>query len=90
MLVVDTGAPSLELAMELTEVTGRVVFVTTGSDLPGDDGLRARAKRSDIKLLYQSRVLEVMGEGEVERVKVHDLDEDEDYELFVDSIIMIE
>ncbi len=90
VLVVDTGAASLELAMELTDVTGRVVFATAGTELPGDDGLRSRAKRSDIKLLFLSRVLEVSGEGEVEKVRVHDLDEDEQYELFVDSIIMIE
>lgn len=90
VLVVDTGAESLELALELTEVTGRVVFATAGSDLPGDNALRSKAKRSDIKILFLSRVVEAMGEGEVEKVKVHDLDEDEDYELFVDSIIMIE
>jgi nitrogen fixation NifU-like protein len=90
VLVVDTGPGSLELAMKLTEVTGRVVFVTTGSDLPGDDDLRSKAKRSDVKLLFMSRVLEAKGEGEVEKVMVQDLDEDEIYDLTVDSIIMIE
>lgn len=90
VLVVDTGADSLEYAMELTEVTGRVVFITVGTDLPGDDSLRSRAKRSDVKILYLSKVLEVSGEGEVEKVKVLDLDEDEEYELFIDNLIIIE
>jgi len=90
VLVVDTGTGSLELAMELTEVTGRVVFITTAAELPGDDALRSKAKRSDVKLLFLSKILEVSGEGEVEKVKVHDLDEDEEYELFVDNLIIIE
>lgn len=90
VLVVDTGAESLEMAMDLTEVTGRVVFMTVNKDLPGDDPLKAKAKRSDVKLLFLSKLLSVSGEGEVEKVRVHDLDEDEDYELFVDSIILIE
>lgn len=90
VLVVDTGAESLGLAMELTEVTGRVVFVSALADLPGDEALRSKAKRSDVKLLFLSKVLEVSGEGEVEKVKVHDLDEDEEYELFVDSLIILE
>ena len=90
VLVVDMGAESLELAMDLTEHTGRVVFMTTNPDLPGDDALRSRAKRSDVKLLFQSKLLEVGGEGEVEKVRVHDLDEDEEYELFVDAIVILD
>ena len=90
VLVVDTGAGSLELAMELTQVTGRVVFVSALADLPGDESLRSKAKRSDVKLLFLSKVLEVSGEGEVEKVRVHDLDEDEEYELFVDRLIILE
>jgi nitrogen fixation NifU-like protein len=89
VLVVDTGTESLELAMGLTEVTGRVVFMTAGTDLPGDDQLRSRAKRSDVKLLLLSKLFKVSGEGEVEKVSVHDLDEDEEYELFVDAIVIL-
>jgi nitrogen fixation NifU-like protein len=90
VLVVDTGTESLEFAMSLTEVTGRVVFMTAGTDLPGEDALRSSAKRSDVKLLYLSKLLQVGGEGEVEKVRVHDLDEDEEYELFVDALVLID
>lgn len=90
VLVVDTGAGSLELAMRLTEVTGRVVFITVSPDLPGDDALKAKAKRSDVKTVYQSQVVSISGEGEVEKIRVHDLDEDEEYDLFVDSIIILD
>jgi nitrogen fixation NifU-like protein len=89
VLVFDTGQASLELAMELIEHTGRVVFMTASFELPGDAALRSRAKRSDVKLLFQSKLLEVGGEGEVEKVRVHDLDEDEEYELFIDSLIIL-
>ena len=90
VLVVDTGTGSLEMAMDLTEVTGRVVFMTVSDKLPGKDTLWSKAKRSDVKLLFLSMLLEVSGEGEVEKVRVHDLDEDEEYELFVDSVILLD
>ncbi len=35
-------------------------------------------------------VLEIMGEDEVEKVKILNLDEDEEYELFVDAVLIIE
>ena len=41
------------------------------------------------KILYESEILEIKGEGEVEKVLVHDLNEDEEYELFIDSIIIL-
>jgi nitrogen fixation NifU-like protein len=90
VLVVDTGADSMRLAMDLTEHTGRVVFMTAGTELPGESSLRSQAKRSDVKLLFLSKLLEIGGEGEVEKVKVHDLDEDEEYELFVDTVIILD
>lgn len=90
VLVVDTGNGSLEMAMELTKVTGRVVFMTVSDQLPGTAALASKAKHSDVKLLYLSKLLEVSGEGEVEKVRVLDLDETEEYELFVDSIILLD
>ncbi len=90
VLVVDMGEASLALAMDLTEHTGRVVFMTVSKELPGDDDLRSRAKRSDVKVLLQSKLLEVSGEGEVEKARVQDLDEDEEYELFVDAIVILD
>ncbi|KKL28963.1 hypothetical protein LCGC14_2369920, partial [marine sediment metagenome] len=38
----------------------------------------------------QSELLEVMGTDDVEKVKLNDFDEDEQYELFVDSVIIFE
>jgi hypothetical protein len=34
--------------------------------------------------------LEIRGEFEVEKVLIHNLDEDEQYELFVDAVVIIE
>lgn len=42
-----------------------------------------------MKLLYQSRLLAVRGEGEVEKVLIHDLDEGDEYELFVDAVVLL-
>ena len=43
-----------------------------------------------MKVLFQSRLLAVRGEGEVEKVLIHDLDEDDEYELFVDAVVLLE
>ena len=34
--------------------------------------------------------LELLGEGELERIRVHDLNEDEEYELTADVFVVLE
>ncbi|GAF72571.1 unnamed protein product, partial [marine sediment metagenome] len=89
VLVSDRGEKSLEIALKLTKQTGRVIFVTSSKDIDASVTLRAKAIQSGVKFLYQSEVLEIRGTDEVERVLIHDLDEDEEYELFVDSVIIL-
>ena len=90
VLVIDTGDESLEYALELTNHTGRVIVVTSAKSIPGPENLRKKLKMSDVKMIHQSELLEVMGTDDVEKVKLNDFDEDEQYELFVDSVIILE
>jgi len=90
VLVVDKGVASARLALALTEVTPRVVFLTELDVLGLPEDLATEMKRSDVKVLFQSRLLAVRGEGEVEKVLIHDLDEDTEYELFVDAVVLLE
>ena len=91
ILVVDSGDASLELAIKLTEYTGRVILVTSAKSIPGTVELRKKLKHSDVKLLHESELIEVKGElDEVEKVTIHDNDEDENYELFVDVVIILD
>ncbi|MBE0418170.1 MAG: iron-sulfur cluster assembly scaffold protein [Coriobacteriia bacterium] len=90
VLVLDKGVASAELALTLTEFTPRVVFLTELDVLGLPEELAGRVKRSDVKVLFQSRLLAIRGEGEVEKVLVHDLDEDDEYELFVDAVVLLE
>ncbi|MFW9819884.1 MAG: NAD-binding protein [Candidatus Thorarchaeota archaeon] len=90
-LIVDTGDESLELALKLTEYTGRVILVTSAKEIPGTVELAKKLKHSDVKILNESELNEIKGElGEVEKVVIHDFDEDENYELFVDAIIILD
>ena len=89
VLVLDRGETSLQIALELTEQTGRVIFVTPSKDIAASVTLKAKARQLDVKFLYGSEVLEIRGTDEVERVLIHDFDEDEEYELFVDSVIIL-
>ena len=91
IIISDTGDESLELALKLTEYTGRVIVVTSAKSTPGRVEIRKKLERSDVKLLYQSELIEIKGElDEVEKVVIHDFDEDENYELFVDVVIILD
>ena len=90
VLVLDTGDRALALAVELTKLTGRVVILTSAKEIPGSTEVKSKLKRSDVKLLRDSELLEIMGTDDVEKVKIHDFDEDEKYELFVDSVIILD
>ena len=89
VMVLDKGEKSIETALELTKLTPRVVFVTDSKEVAASPELKTLLKQSDVKILYESEILEIKGEGEVEKVLVHDLNEDEEYELFIDSIIIL-
>ncbi len=90
-LIVDTGDDSLELALKLTEYTGRVIVVTSAKEIPGTVEIAKKLKQSDVKVVQQSELHEIKGElDEVEKVVIHDFDEDEKYELFVDAVIILD
>ena len=90
VLVLDKGPRTAKLALELTKVTPRVVFLTELDTLGLPEELVHEIKRSDVKVLYKSRLLSVGGEGEVEKVHVHDLEEENEYDLFVDAVVLLE
>lgn len=90
VLILDSGDDSLELALELTKHTGRVIVVTSAKEIPGNPDLKNKLRKSDVKILQQSELLEVQGTDELEKVVIHDFDEDENYELFVDAVIMLD
>ena len=81
---------SLEIALDLTKHTGRVIVITPSKAVSSTDAdVVKKVKQSDIKIIYESELLEIRGDEEVEKVLVHDLNEDEEYELFVDAIIIL-
>jgi len=91
IIVVDSGDESLELALKLTEYTGRVIVATSSKSIPGTVELRKKLKHSDVKILQDSELIEIKGElDEVEKIVIHDFDEDENYELFVDVVIVLD
>jgi len=88
VLVVEFDQKSVEFALALTEVTGRVILLSPLKELAMNDELKTRVKRSDIKLVTQAELVEVSGGSDLEKVRIHDLDEDEEYDLVVDAVIL--
>lgn len=90
-LVLFNGDKSVEVALKLTEHTNRVILVTEDLRIKTEDpALKKELKISAVKVLTQSEVLKIDGEGEVEKVKLLELDEKDEFELFVDAVIVLE
>lgn len=90
ILILHSGDESVHKAIELTEVSDRVILLTPEKSVITTPELEEQLSNSKVKILSESRLLEIRGEFEVEKVLIRNLDEDEDYELFVDQVIIIE
>ncbi len=90
VLVVHTGDESVDTALELTSQTDRVILLTAAEEILTTKELSKELEMSSVKVLYQSRLLEIRGEIEVEKALIRNLDEEEDYELFVDAVVIID
>ena len=91
VIISDSGDESLGLALKLLNYTGRVIVITSAKTVPGTVELKKELKHSEIKILYQSELKEIKGElDEVEKVTIHDFDEEEDYDLTVDVVILLD
>ena len=65
-----------------------MILLSPLKELAMNDELKTKVKRSDIKLVTQAELVEVSGGSDVEKVRIHDLDEDEEYDLVVDAGIV--
>jgi nitrogen fixation NifU-like protein len=90
ILILHSGDESVQQAIDLTEVSDRVVLLTPEETIVTTPELEQQLENSSVKVLYESRLLEIRGEFEVEKVLIRNLDENEDYELFVDQVVIIE
>ncbi len=90
VVVLDTGDRAAQLAVDLTDHTSRVVLMTTGKEPSVSPPVRSALRLSDVKILAEAQPLELLGEGELERIRVHDLNEDEEYELTADAFVVLE
>lgn len=88
-LVIDNGRSSIEAAIELSKESPRIVFVTISPEKEFDPDVKKRLREVGAKILYESELLEVMGVKEVEKVRINNKDEDEEYELFIDAVVML-
>jgi len=88
ILIQDRGKKSVDLALALAQHSPRVVFITKGKAENVKNELKTRFRKSNVKILYESELKEISGLNSVEKVKIHDLDEDSTYELFVDAVVL--
>jgi len=88
VLVLDTGSASALLSHDLTKYTDRVIFLTSHKA----EAIRETAdslNQAGVKVLFESQLKEIKGDEEVEKVLIHDLNEDNDYDLIVDAVVIM-
>ncbi len=88
-LVIYTGEASIKAAIKLTDHTDRVILLSCNKDIKMPNELNKLLGNSGVKILYQSQLLEIRGDFEVERALIRNLDEDEEYELFIDAVVIL-
>jgi FeS cluster assembly scaffold protein NifU len=90
VLIVDRGKSSVDVALDLTRYTGRVIFMSPNKEPSSKDDPRNGLKRSDVKVVYEAEPIAVLGEGAVEKIRVHDINENDEYDLFIDALVVLE
>ena len=88
-IIIDNGDKTAEKAIEISKYSPRVILVTQLKELPVKSELKIKLNKTDVKILYESRILEIKGVNTVEKVLIHDLNENEKYELFVDAVMIL-
>lgn len=88
ILILDQGQQWREWAKRLTHVTPRVVLLTAVKETDFDPDLKKELGSAGVKLLFESRLLAIKGFSEVEKAVIHDLNEDNEYELTVDAVLI--
>ena len=88
-LVYDRGDRSVDLAVKATEHTPRVVYVTGSKEASFSKEWKKKLTDAGVKILYESEIMEIAGADEVEKVRIHNLDEDEEYDLFMDAVVIL-
>jgi FeS cluster assembly scaffold protein NifU len=88
-IIIDNGDKTAEAAIEISKYTPRVVLVTQLKNLPVKSDLKIKLNKTDVKVLYESKIIEIKGVKTVEKVLILDLNEDEKYELFVDAVLIL-
>lgn len=90
VLIRYNGDESIRAALELTKITNRVIISTSSTKIHTDDKeLKTQLRNSNVKILTEAKILAVMGDDEVEKVRMLDLDEDSEYDIFVDRLVLL-
>ncbi|OPX18288.1 Fe-S cluster assembly scaffold protein NifU [candidate division WOR-3 bacterium 4484_100] len=88
VIILDRGEDSVSRACSLQKISPRVIFITPNQRVAFNRNFEERLRKARVKILFESEVLEIIGTKTVEKIKIHDLNEDEVYELFADAIIL--
>lgn len=88
IIIIACGQESYELAINVTKISPRVVLITEKKEQDMDKIAQKQLDEAGVKILFESRIIGASGFRELEKVRIHDLNEEEEYDLFVDALVL--
>lgn len=89
VIVVGGGDSAMEEATVLTNFANQVTVIYRGDVLKASQAMQDKAKaNSKIKFLFNSEVVEILGEQKVEKVKIKNNKTNKEYEMLIDGIFV--
>ncbi|OGC42072.1 Fe-S cluster assembly scaffold protein NifU [candidate division WOR-3 bacterium RBG_13_43_14] len=88
VIIVDTGISSAQAATTLKGISPRIIFLTRKKESETNPEMLKQLNEAGVKMLFESEIIEFDGLKSLEKVRIHDLNENEEYDLFTDAVII--
>ncbi len=89
MIIVDTGKSSVQALQQIKGISPRIIFLSKRKEHEIEPDTLKLLNEIGAKGLYESEIIEYDGFQSLEKVRIHDLNEDNEYDLFTDAVIII-
>ncbi|MEM5790921.1 MAG: NAD(P)/FAD-dependent oxidoreductase [Candidatus Aenigmatarchaeota archaeon] len=87
--VIGGGNSAMQAILELSKFTKKIYVVNITDDLTGDEILKEKIKKMNLKIFNNSKVVEIKGENRVEGIEIENVKTKERFRLEVKGVIVL-
>lgn len=88
-IILYSGEKSVDLALTLTQYTNRVVLATQEETIETTPEKKKELQEKSVKTITHAVLVEVQGEGTLDKVLFHDLEDGDEFAMFVDKMLLL-